>query len=535
MIRRVIVENFKKFNRLECDGIPDHCVIVGSNNSGKTTLLQAIAAWSEIGYLWRNSSPDLTRDDFGNYHFLKLDLANFGAISSPDFSEIWKDKIVSTPASVSIGTESWNVGFEFVYEQPGTASIRPKSDVKEDDLEKYLHEPFAVRYISALSSLDTRESIYGREVVSSRLARGRGGEVIRNMLRIVYEDDNKWNILQARIRELFGYEIQPPSGADPIFAGYRHSEDGVWHDLSSAASGFLQILMAHAALLYEESDILLFDDPDTHLHNLLKERIYRSLKDHAKGRQIIMATHSSQLIDAAGRENAGRLLIVTSEGLKKIKKQDANEINRRETIEIVNAETERAVLYLEGRTDLDILREWASVLDHPSRRFLEAPFFVATAERANKQAFSKKHFGSLKSVVPDLRGLEIRDGDGRDRGAPRTPRGFTILYWKWYEIENYLIHPESILRYIRNEAGEVEELTAKEYLVSYLPPSKFKNPFDPRFIDVTKGKDIIERIIEKANCDLPPAEYYRIAKQMKRDEIHPEVIEKLDEIANLKL
>ena len=535
MIRRVIIENFKKFARLACDDILDHCVIVGPNNSGKTTLLQAIFVWSEIGHLWRNSHPDLTRDDSGNYRFMELDLADFRTISLPDFSEIWKDKDVSKPASVSIETDSWNVGFEIAYGQPGTVSIRPKSDVKEDDLENYMAEPPTVRYVSALSSLDAKEPIYGRDVISSRLARGRCGEVIRNMLRIVSEDANKWTLLHSRIRTLFNYELEQPSGADPIIAGYRHSEYGRWHDLSSAASGFLQILMVHAALLYEESSILLFDEPDAHLHNLLKEGIYRSLRDHAGERQLIMATHSGQLIDAAGRENGDRLLVISSEGLKKIEKQDANEINRREATEIVNAEAERAVLYLEGRTDLDILKEWAIVLNHPSRHFLKAPFFLETAGRTNKKAFSKKHFSSLKAIVPDLRGLEIRDGDGHDHGTPRTPQGLAILYWKWYEIENYLIHPNAILRYVRSEIGKAEERVAKKYMINYLPPSKFQKPFDSSAIDNAKGKGIIEGIFNEIDCDFPVTEYYLIAKHMECDEIHPEVVEKLDQIASLKL
>ena len=533
MIRRAVVENFKKFARLECDDIPDHCVIVGPNNSGKTTLLQAIAVWSEIGQLWCKSRPDLARDNSGIYHSINLDLADFYTVSLPDFSEIWKDKNVSKPASVSIETDSWNVGFEMTYGQPGTVSIRPKSDVEEDDLENYMTEPLTVRYVSALSSLDAKEPIYGRDVISSRLARGRCGEVIRNMLRIVSEDANKWNLLQSTIGTLFDYEIQPPSGADPIIAGYRHSKYGRWHDLSSAASGFLQILMAHAALLYEESSILLFDEPDAHLHNLLKEGIYRSLRDHAGGRQLVMATHSSQMIEAAGRENGGRLLIISSEGLRKIKKQDANEINRRETTEIVNAESERAVLYLEGRTDLDILREWAIILDHPSRHFLGAPFFVETAERTDRQAFSKRHFSSLKALVPDLRGLEVRDGDGKEHRAAETPQDLDIFYWKWYEIENYLIHPDAILRYVRNEMGQKYERNALEYMRKNLPQTKFENPFGPSFVDSTKGKDLIERIFHGANCSLPAAEYFRIARQMKRDEIHPEIKEKLNEIAKL--
>ena len=45
MIRRVIIEGFKRFDRVEF-ALPGHIVIAGPNNTGKTTLLQAIAAWT---------------------------------------------------------------------------------------------------------------------------------------------------------------------------------------------------------------------------------------------------------------------------------------------------------------------------------------------------------------------------------------------------------------------------------------------------------------------------------------------------------
>ena len=43
MIRRVLIEGFKRFDRAEFV-LPGHIVVAGPNNSGKTTLLQAIAA-----------------------------------------------------------------------------------------------------------------------------------------------------------------------------------------------------------------------------------------------------------------------------------------------------------------------------------------------------------------------------------------------------------------------------------------------------------------------------------------------------------
>ena len=60
MIKKVIINHFKKFERLEFD-LPDHVVIVGQNNSGKTTLLQAIACWIEFASHWSKNFPDLAR------------------------------------------------------------------------------------------------------------------------------------------------------------------------------------------------------------------------------------------------------------------------------------------------------------------------------------------------------------------------------------------------------------------------------------------------------------------------------------------
>jgi SpoVK/Ycf46/Vps4 family AAA+-type ATPase len=52
MIRKVTLKNFKRFNDVTFV-LPGHLVLAGPNNTGKTTLLQAIAAWS-LGLLeWK--------------------------------------------------------------------------------------------------------------------------------------------------------------------------------------------------------------------------------------------------------------------------------------------------------------------------------------------------------------------------------------------------------------------------------------------------------------------------------------------------
>ena len=106
MIRKVVVNNFKMFKQVEFE-IPPHLVVVGPNNSGKTTLLQAIGAWAEIAYQWVENNPDLAREQDGNYPSTNLNLLRFYSVPLADFHHLWKDKNVQGPTSVGLHTDQW--------------------------------------------------------------------------------------------------------------------------------------------------------------------------------------------------------------------------------------------------------------------------------------------------------------------------------------------------------------------------------------------------------------------------------------------
>lgn len=298
MIRKVVINNFKKFDHLEFD-LPAHLVIAGPNNSGKTTLLQAIATWSEIAFQWSENNPDLAREEDGNYPSIDLNSELFYSVPLVDFEHLWKDKNVQESAFVWLHTHQWKIGFEILYTGREFATARPAIDVKENDLEQYINDRFIPIYISPLSGVDIKESPFDPVVIPARLARAQAGSVLRNLLFVVSQDAQKWQKLQEVVKSFFGYELLIPSAGAEIYARYRHSEQGQTYDLSSAASGFLQVLLVYSALLARESSVLLIDEPDAHLHILLQDKIYRDLRDFARqsGSQLIIATHSERLIN----------------------------------------------------------------------------------------------------------------------------------------------------------------------------------------------------------------------------------------------
>lgn len=531
MIRKVIVRNLKRFTLLEFE-LPEHLVIAGPNNSGKTTVLQAVAAWSEIAFQWLQNNPEPTRKQDGNYPDINLNILNFHSIPLADFEHLWRDKNVNSTAAIWLHTEQWKIGFEILYKEKELAAARPTKDVEETDLKEFIQAPLIPAYIPPFSQLELNEAQFDPIVVKARLAEAKASSILRNLLLAISQNKQKWEKLQDVIRSFFGYELSPPSSGTKIFAHYQHSRTDELYDLSSAASGFLQVLMIYTSLLHDGVSVVLIDEPDAHLHILLQQKIYRDLREHARRNkaQLIIATHSEQIIDTADEE---ALHILTGAGeLRKLSnRKKVRGILHLENTEISLAATEPGILYVEGKTDIDILREWARTLGHPLLAFLEKPFWRATAEEEDKNRFALRHFDAMRSVVPDFRGLELRDGDQR-AGPKSLPEGMTRLHWERYEIESYLIYPEAIMRFAEKYKGTNIADKVDDYMKRQLPPVLYDNPsVTSDFLLQIKSKTILASIMQEAGIDITESDYYLIAAQMFEEEIHPEVVEKLNTIA----
>ena len=111
-----------------------------------------------------------------------------------------------------------------------------------------------------------------------------------------------------------------------------------------------------------------------------------------------------------------------------------------------------------------------------------------------------------------------------------TPEGMRRVFWSRYEIENYLIHPEAILRFVSRSLGDEEAEKVKKYMEGYLPPVLFEKPFEATAADRAKGKVTIAEVLTSAGVEIGESEYYGVAGAMTPDEIHPDVIEMLDQI-----
>ena len=325
MISEIIIHRFKKFRQLK-GNLHDRMVLAGPNNSGKTTLLQAVAVWSELAEIWfRNNA--LTEDlKSHSYHQEELDIADIRSLALSNFQDLWHNQISNVPITIKVTTSDWQVGFNINYQDATTATFGLLPETSTNDVKACSENPLTALYIPSLSGLDIHEPAYEESVFTTRLAHSKAGTVLRNLILAVSRDPNKWESLQDTVRSLFNCELSHPSGTDPIQARYRHTETGNWFDLIGGASGFLQSVLIKAALLQSDARLYLLDEPDAHLHVLLKDEIYRVIREHCEqtNSQVLMASHSSRFITAAEKDD--RLFIVAEESVTAIRRQEAKQL-----------------------------------------------------------------------------------------------------------------------------------------------------------------------------------------------------------------
>ena len=209
-----------------------------------------------------------------------------------------------------------------------------------------------------------------------------------------------------------------------------------------------------------------------------------------------------------------------------------------DNVDIALALTAPGILYVEGYSDIAILRVWAEKLAHPLFSFLDKPFWKPTIYQTHPDLDgikAERHFEALKLVQQGILGIELRDSDGRpvNIGPRNLQNGLARMHWSRYEIESYLIHPKSIVRFVKSISGQEAADRADNYMKQQFPPALYKDPFNPSdYLQVTKAKNILSKIMQESAMDVQESEYYQIAAQMTPREIHPEVREKLDAIAD---
>ncbi len=461
MLTKIIIKNFKKLDSIEID-LDSVVVFVGPNNSGKTTALQAISLW-ELGMRkWAEKRLNYSKSkQTKSVAINRKDILSTPVISA---RQLWQDLCiyegqVAKPNGKKVNIEiiaegftegkRWQLGFEFAYANEESIYCRILQDEHNSPLE-FPIEALAehIGFLHPMSGLASEEYRLEKGSINVRIGEGRTAEVLRNLCWIIYEEKkDKWNELVEFMYKSFKIRIAAPvydSARGSISITYKELNKKKM-DLLNVGRGFQQILLLLSYIYANKNTILLLDEPDAHLEIVRQREIYNLLSEIVRKEksQLIIATHSIAILNEAA-ERDKIIAFLGKPHIMNEKKYMVKSLSEIGYDQYLLAEQKKWVLYLEGSTDLSMLKAFSEVLNHPVRPYLDNIFIKYISN--NRPQDARNHFYALqKEAIPTLKGIAIFDKLNKNLDIKGTLKE---MMWRRCEIENYLPIPEVIIRYI---------------------------------------------------------------------------------------
>lgn len=463
MITRFTIRNFKGLQDVTLD-LGSAAVFIGPNNSGKTTALQALALW-DVG--WRRWAEKRDESTASKRKGVTINRRDLFAIPVPSAKLLWADlhthdsvrengKPKTEKVYINLAAEGdhagtrWRCSLDFYYANEESFYCR-LVDADDGKVPAGARQ-HSVVFLPPMSGLAEREYRKEQGEISVLIGEGQTAQVLRNLCWQLHSraDPVAWKTLCDHITALFHISLNAPiyiKERSELSLTYLE-RNGVELDLSSSGRGCQQVMLLLSFLLANPGSLLLLDEPDAHLEILRQRDVYNLITEvaAANGSQIVAASHSEVVLQEAAERDVVMAFVGKPHRIDTRSK--TSQVKKAlESIRMADyylAEQKGWMLYLEGSTDLSILRRLALRLSHPAAELLGDSVPVIYLG-SNKPQEARDHFHGLREAKPDLVGFALFDRLDRELhvGSALTER-----MWARREIENYLVTPESLQAFV---------------------------------------------------------------------------------------
>ena len=440
---------------------------MGRNNSGKSTVLQALAIWQFCVEEFSRTPRKGT-----GTNGIQVILPNFTALPVPEFWLLWKDQAVGQARTEKKRSQKlilieiivhWRgvdkldheFGIGLRYQTSQTLYAIPTGGwTKFRQCEKLLPK---IAHVPPISRLEPSEKWLDEAPTRQQVGKGQPGSVLRNLLLRVCpppprsadgkfikgcKAPDNWTELARMVQQWFSVELQPPQ-YDPVkdvYIGVEYKQNGKAYDLIAGGSGFHQTMTLLAFLYGYQPTTILLDEPDAHLHvNLQREILdYFKKKSIEKGVQFLIATHAEEFAKGV---DAQQILSLLQQVPTRI--ESTPEVLRA-LADVSNEEITRLmgspyIVYVEAETDERILRAWAPqcgalpVMDKINFKV------VGGGNKKDMKKLADEHFEALKQIIPKVKRLMLFDYDSDDEAFHPQAANPSLAERRRKNIENYLL------------------------------------------------------------------------------------------------
>lgn len=509
-IKKVELKKFKKYKNSTIQLNDELSLLVGGNNSGKSSLLQAMATWQFCKTLLEIEKGRVSWTENATNQGVGLGIVDFTPMFIPSLSHLWtnlksqkqtEDDGYTLKIKLfwddSLKNEKFlEIGLSLANDRlfiKNTSSNLALQEIQNDDGSPNNENIPQIAYLPPFAGITDRESRLSPAMRNRLIGQGLSGGVIRNSIYDIHlENQNKrrrlkegrnkiankdlnllretdpWEILQKTLFDLFSLKLEVTPFNEQyhsylkiecvagVVNGYQFKKHKNFNarDIMVEGSGFLQWLSVYTLALSEEFNVILLDEPDAHLHTQLQKNLTERLEEITikKGKQVLLATHSTELIRAYEPQK----ILALSNSRGKYLGSDNEKIGLLSGIgtifspKIHKLTEDKRLLIVEGVSDERFLKKIFKKLE------LTWPKNIVIWLWTGKSSERFQLYKQLKNEIPDLKAISMRDRDDdsdhsvgadlKDKSTNHGDSDFLAMKWRRRHIENYFLDISAIAR-----------------------------------------------------------------------------------------
>ena len=492
MIKKVEIKKFKRLNDVTVDLHPNKLsLVVGGNNSGKSTLLHAIAVWQYSWTVIRFEKGESALLRTSHVAGLGVSLDDFTPLNIPSFKYLWTNLKPGSSYTLTIKCY-WDIAGVEKYLCIGLAFAQDRLYIKNIGSNLIAGDKIPiVAYVPPFAGIANKEQWYAPAMRNMLIGQGLAGAVLRNQIMELYKSnlderkrrkgdkskisnsDLRWirqndpyELLNQTIFKTFKGVLYPERFNEEfhthVSVGFRKGkiennrfapyQNYTLRDIMAEGSGFLQWLSVYTFALSPNIDVLLLDEPDAHLHCSLQNELLDQLGEISlkKQKQVIVASHSTEVIKCFDyhdilHADKGHYKYLNDAGRKTYVMSG---LGTEYFILLDEIQRYKKILFVENKWDAEILSLFCN-------KYSQWPENIVVWADANIHSERKKFFMELHREIPDLKAISLHDRDNGEygqthadlstseiadwTGAPADTGEIRFRTWRRWEIESYLM------------------------------------------------------------------------------------------------
>lgn len=381
-ITKLILKNFRKFRDLELDLNPDMTVLVGANEAGKSSILQALdlvlsASRSKVEAIGLEAL------------FNVASIAEFlgGARAIKDLPVLWVEAYFDGALHHEFDGRNNSKGGSHVGIKMVCKPIDDYSQAIEQILKKKEHDSFPFEYYAVHFQTFTDSTVFPYAKPLKHLlidsSQINGEYATREYTRSMYDAH-----AEPADRTLHGFEYRKAKKAftNSVFKAMNDSLETYQFDVRNSAKASLDtdLMITEGGISIDSKgkgrqcfiktefalrnrkkglDLILLEEPENHLSHVLMHKLIEKIRE-SKGKQLILATHSSFI---ATRLNLRNVVILREDApmsLKSLTPETAGFFMKAPDNNILELSLSRRTILVEGDAEFILMASfYASCAD----------------------------------------------------------------------------------------------------------------------------------------------------------------------------